>query len=89
MENTPVPVQLSFRMASGTVSPILGLFGLPSPSYSRLQERGTLPMQAMMGGHARTFEREYGEGIFAVHVCGNVSGRIRSLGNRRATKARE
>jgi len=68
---------LSFRLVSGLSSSIMALFGFPSPSYSRLQERAALIGEGIAG---ETVQQGLRQGVFAVVACGNVSERVRSVG---------
>ena len=68
-------VNTDFRFISGFLTGILPSFGLESPSYSRLHERcneliGRISDEA---GGCR-------DGVLAVHVCDNVTGRTRRAG---------
>ena len=57
---------LSFRLAVGFAQPILGLFGMVSPSYSRLQERVASVAGRFTGTIPTDAEERYGSGILAV-----------------------
>lgn len=69
-----------FRLTSGLFLGIMPLFGVDSPSYSRLNERCTELVGKMMDTVASAPKERYDDHILAFHVCGNVSERIRRVG---------
>jgi hypothetical protein len=71
---------LSFRLTAGMTGPLLGLFGLASPSYSRLQERASAIGESIAGITASASESSYGKGVLALVVCDNLIGRSRRVG---------
>ena len=71
---------LSFRLTAGMTGPLLGLLGLPAPSYSRLQERVSAIGESIAGSTVSDSESRYGKGILALVVCDNVTVRTRRVG---------
>jgi hypothetical protein len=68
-------VNADFRFISGFFAGIFPIFGLESPSYSRLNERCNEIVGKILG----TSEC-HADGVLAVHVCGNVIKRKRRAG---------
>ena len=65
----------TFRLVSGMASAIMGLFGMASPSYSRLCERSIQVADRLFG-----YDSDDGSGILTMVVCDNVSDRVRRVG---------
>ncbi len=66
---------MTFRAAAGLAKSIMSIFGMASPSPSRLQERASAIAERFLAADA-----EQDRGVFATVVCGNVSSRTRRVG---------
>ncbi|MDD4244796.1 MAG: transposase [Candidatus Methanomethylophilaceae archaeon] len=69
-----------FRFISGFFSGLFPLFGLRSPSFSRLNERCSELIARMLDAVDGAPKERYGDHVLAIHVCANVIERIRRAG---------
>ncbi len=72
-------VNADFRFVSGFFAGIFPIFGLESPSYSRLNERCNEIIGKTFGKYNGK-SKKYQDGVFMVHVCDNVIKRKRRAG---------